>query len=282
MRNAVINIRYALRLLRRNAAFTSMAVAALSLGIAANTAIFSVVNKVLLEPLPYPDPDRLVQLMSASGIGDEPLASVPKFATWSDHTGSFQSMAAYDTAGPSVNLTEGEYPLPLETARVSADYFRLFGARVIAGRTFSAKDDQPGAPCVVVIGRDLWRNRFGGNPRLVGSSISLDHEQCKVVGVLDSGFHAGQPIEIWLPLQADPTAADHMNRLRVVARLREDITIDDAANNVASTMKYFLVRYPYAPLLFQERFTAVPLRDALVGDIRRLFSYSPEPLLLCC
>lgn len=103
-------IRYAVRALRRNAGFTATTVAALSLGVATNTAIFSVVNKVLLEPLPYPEPDRLVELTSKSPLGDEMVVSIPKYRVWRDHTKSFQYMAAFDTSGPDVNLTEGAFP----------------------------------------------------------------------------------------------------------------------------------------------------------------------------
>jgi hypothetical protein len=144
--NVLIDILYAARVLRRNAGFAATTITALSLGIAANTAIFSVVNKVLLEPLPYTDPNRLVQLMSKSPLGDQNVVSIPKYGVWRDRTESFQHMAAYDFAGPDVNLTEDEFPQPLETARVSADYFRLFGAEVVIGRTFSHQDDRPGEP----------------------------------------------------------------------------------------------------------------------------------------
>src|ERR1700733_5130775 len=129
-------IGHAARILRRSPGFTATAMAAIALGIGACTAIFSVVNKVLLEPLPYPEPDRLVQLMSISPIGNQSVVSIPQFLTWRDDTHVFQYLAAYDIAGPSVSLTESDRPEPLQTARVSADYFRLFGARVEVGRTF--------------------------------------------------------------------------------------------------------------------------------------------------
>src|SRR5580698_4015485 len=121
------------RNLGRSPGFSVMAMCAIALGIGACTAVFSVVNKVLLEPLPYPEPDRLVQLMSISPIGNQGVVSIPEFLTWRDETHVFQYLAAYDIAGPSVNLTESDRPEPLQTARVSADYFRLFGAHVEVG-----------------------------------------------------------------------------------------------------------------------------------------------------
>jgi putative ABC transport system permease protein len=265
---ALSDIRYAARTLRRNAGFAATAIATLSLGIASNTAIFSVVNKVLLQPLPYPDPDRLVQLIAKSDLGDHNLVSIPEYGTWRDHTTLLQYLAAYDFAGPDVNLTEGQFPQPLATARVSEDYFRLFGANVVLGRTFSKKDDQPGITRVVVISQDLWRRRFGGSPAVVGNTISLDHTECKVIGVLASGIAEDRSIDVWLPLQADLSIADHLGRVRVVGRLKPGVTVEMAAAEVAGTMMWFNVRYPFAPLLFGERFTAIPLRDALVGDVR--------------
>src|ERR1022692_4492604 len=144
-------IRHAARMLRRSPGFTAMAVGAIALGIGACTAIFSVVNKVLLEPLPYPEPHRLVQLMSTSPLGNQSVVSIPTYLTWRDHTNVFEYLAAYDTAGPGVNLTQRDRPEPLQTARVSADYFRLFGARVEVGRTFSTSEDSAGGPRVAVI-----------------------------------------------------------------------------------------------------------------------------------
>lgn len=268
MRTMLIDIRYAARTLRRNAGFAAAAVAALSLGIAASTAIFSVVNKVLLEPLPYPDPGRLVQLITKSQVGDQHVVSIPKYDVWRDHTMLFQYIAAYDFAGPDVNLTEAEFPEPLETARVSADYFRLFGADVLVGRTFSKKDDEPTAPRVAVISHGLWRSRFNANPALVGNTVSLNHEPRKVIGILAPGFAADKPVDVWIPLQAGAALADHINRVRVAARLRPGVTVADAAASVAGTKQWFERRHPDMPLLFREEFSAIPLRDALVGDVR--------------
>src|SRR5208283_1540 len=122
-------IGHAARILRRSPGFTAMAMGAIALGIGACTAIFSVVDKVLLDPLPYPAAERLVQLMSTSPLGNQSVVSIPKYRIWRDATRVFEALAASDVAGPSVNLTLGDIPEPLQTARVSADYFRLFGAQ---------------------------------------------------------------------------------------------------------------------------------------------------------
>ena len=266
--HVLIDFQYAARTLRRNAAFAAAAVGALSLGIAANTAIFSVVNKVLLEPLPYPHPEQLVQIVTTSPLGNQKVVSIPKYDVWRDHTWAFQSMAAYDTTGPAVNLTEGEFPLPLEAERVSADYFRLFGAALVVGRAFSEEENRPGRRPVAVIGERLWRNHFKASQALIGNTILLDHQPCKVIGVLASGFAAERPIDVWLPLEAGVAVPDHIGRVRVVARLRPGVTVEKGAEQVAATMQWFRSRYPFAPVLYREEFTAISLRDALVGDVR--------------
>jgi putative ABC transport system permease protein len=271
-----MRLRRAALTLRRNPAFTLTALAMISLGLGTVTALFSVVDKVLLEPLPYPDPSRLVQLITTSPIGRQTLASIPQYIFWRDTTKSFESMAASDIDGPDVNLTEGDYRLSLKTARVSADYFRLLGAEMALGRTFTATEDSPGgAPGrnnVVVIG-DALRRHFHADATLIGRTILLDNLPHKIVGMLAPGIHLESPAAIWLPLCADPRSVDHIARVRVVARLRPDISLETARNEVRDSLPGFLKIYPpftksEAPMLFREEFTALPLRDAVVGDVK--------------
>ena len=266
--NLWLDFECAARTLRRNAGFTAATVAALSLGIAANTSIFSVVNKVLLEPLPYPHPEQLVQLISTSPLGNQTVVSIPKYSVWRERTHSFETMAAYDTTGPDVNLTEGQAPETLQADRVTADYFRLFGAKLVVGRTFSGEEDRAGQSRVAVISERLWRTHFGSRHALIGNTISLDHQPCKVIGVVASGFPPGRATDVWFPLETDVVPADHISRVRVTARLQPGLTLETAAADVASTTGWFRRRYPSAPLLFGEQFAAIPLRDALVGDVR--------------
>lgn len=268
MSNLLNDCRLAIRALRHNVGFAVTAIAALALGIASTTAIFSVVNKVLLEPLPYPHPEQLVQLISKSEVGDQPVVSIPKYDTWRDHAQIFDSIAAYDTTGPQATLSEGAFPETLETARVSADYFRVFGAEVIIGRTFSSEEDRRGGSRVVVIGEEFWRRRLGASAALVGNAISIDHRPCKVIGVVSSRFVMEKPIDIWLPLQADLSLSDHINRVRVTGRLNSGVSIETAAFEVEKAKQWFIGRHPSAPLLFGEVFTAIPLRDAMVGNVR--------------
>jgi len=272
------DFRFAARTLRRNFGFTATTVAALALGIGSCAAIFSVVDKVLLEPLPYPEPERLVQLITVSQIGNQSAVSIPKYVIWRDHTSVFESIAAYDIGALSVNLSQGDFAEALTAARVSADYFTLFGAHAKIGRTFSTGEDRYGGPRVAVISDSLWRGRFRGDPKLVGSTISIEQQPCKVIGVLAPGFggsslNGNLITDIWLPLQADPSSTDHVSRVRVTARLKPGVKLDDARNDVGATMGPFLQKYrpqsaSEAPLLFLESFTAIPLRDAVVGDVR--------------
>ena len=266
--SALRDFRLAVRTLSRAPGFALTAILALALGIGANTAIFSVVNKVLLEPLPYPEPDRLVQLMTTSPVGDQPVVSIPKYVMWRDLTNVFQYIAAYDIGGPAVTLTGGEYPEAIRASRVSADYFRLFGAEVEIGRAFSGEEDRHDGARVVVISHRLWRARFHGDPTLVGRNISLETEPYKVIGVIAPGFVMEPPADLWLPLKADPRSADHVGRVRVAARMSPGITLQHARKSVARTLGPFSGRFSWS-LLFQEQFTAIPLRDAMVGDVRQ-------------
>ncbi len=279
-------LKYALRALWRSPGFTLTAMVALALGIGANTAIFSVVNKVLLEPLPYPEAGRLVQLMSTSPLGNQSIASIPKYIIWRDNTRVFDYMAAYDAGGPTVTLTIGARQEAVRASHVSADYFRLFGVAVPLGRTFSEAEDTPGGGRVAVISRRLWRARFGNNPGVLGSVIRLDTEFYKVIAVADQPPNLDPPADLWLPLQADAAQADYIGRLHVAARLKPGVELRYAQQVMQKTIAPFTSRFPYAPRLYMEGFTAIPLRDAMVGDVRRpLFLLTGSVvflLLICC
>ncbi|MEI9975930.1 MAG: ABC transporter permease [Ignavibacteriota bacterium] len=262
------DIAHAARILRRSPGFTTMAVGAIAIGIGACTAIFSVVNKVLLEPLPYPEPDRLVQLISTSPVGNQSVVSIPEFLIWRAYSPVFEDLAAYDTNGPSVNLTMGDRPEPLPTARVSADYFRVFGARVEAGRTFDVLEDSAGGARVAVISHGLWQRRFGGDRTVLGGRISLEGRDHRVIGVVSGEFRSDPPADLWLPLRAGESDRDHMSLVRVAGRMRRGVTLETAQRSIAATVTPFIHRYPDAPRLYGETFTAIPLRDAVVGDVR--------------
>jgi putative ABC transport system permease protein len=262
------DVRYAGRMLRRSPGFAATAVAALALGIGANTAIFTVVNTVLLQPLAYPEPDRLVQLELSSAQGNGNITSIPKFMVWREQTQVFQDVAAYDLGGPGVNLTGGDRPEQLKGVHVSAAFFPLFGARVVVGRTFSAEEDRPGGPPVAVIAGGLWRRRFGSDPNLVGKSVDLGGEPFTVTGILDPAFTSDPPADVYLPLKADPNSTDQAHYLRAAARLKPGVMLEQAKAAMTLAAEQYKRKFP-AALGPQDSFTAEPLRDTVVGDVRK-------------
>jgi hypothetical protein len=168
------NLRLTVRSLSRTPGFTSIALLVIALGIGVNTAVFSVVDAVLLKPLTYPDPQALVQLVTTSNRGPIPVASIPEYNIWQQQSTIFQQMAAYDWGGAGMNLTGGDHPEQMLGVHVTNGYFALFGAPVIAGRTFTAKEDSPNGSHVVVLSYGLWKRRFGGNRKIVGSTIQVN------------------------------------------------------------------------------------------------------------
>ena len=201
------DLKHSLSSLFKNPGFTIAAVAALALGIGTNTAIFTVVNTVLLKPLTYPDADRIVQFLLTSPDGKGAAASPTKFNNWRQQTSVFQDVTAYDFGGPGFNLT-GDHPEQVHGIHVSEAYFRLFGAPVMLGRTFTTQEDSPNGGKVVVISYGLWQRKFGGNPNIVGSALSLGNEPYTIVGVLGQSFVSDPEAEIWLPFQIDPNSTN--------------------------------------------------------------------------
>jgi len=274
------DLRYALPMLRKNPGFTAVAVLTLALGIGANTAIFTVVNAVLLRPLSYPEPDRIVQFMWRNqGEGIE-TTSIPMFMFWREQRQVLQDFALYEAEGPisagaqefmkvpGVNLTGGDRPERLRGIHVSADYFRLFGAAVEIGRTFTAQEDIPRGPRLVVISDGLWRRRFGAGRSLVGKAILLGGEPHVVIGVLGPNFRGDPPSDVWLPLRADPNSTDQGAGWRAAARLKPGVTLDMARAQTKLAEARFRHKFP-SGALSNMGFDIEPLRDAVLGDVRR-------------
>src|ERR1039457_1358612 len=161
-------------MLRSNPGFTAIAVAALTLGIGATTAIFTVVNTVLLEPLPYPNPDRIMQvgrLFPGNSVGDS--NSIPKYMVWRQNR-VFEAMVLYGESGPGANLGTGDRPEQVKTLRASEGYFKVFGVSPILGRTYTDAEDLPNVPKVAVIGFSLWQSHLGGDTGILGRAITLN------------------------------------------------------------------------------------------------------------
>ena len=267
MGNLFNDLKHSLRMFVKNPSFTIAAIAALALGIGANTAIFTVVNAVLLKPLGYPDSDRIVQFLLTEPDGSAPIASVTKLHKWQEQTSVFQDVAGYDFGGPGFNLT-GAVPEQIHGLHVTKDYFRLFGAPVMLGRTFTTQEDSPNGGKVVVLSYGLWQRKFGGNPQIVGSAISLGNEPYTVVGVLGKDFDTDPVADVWLPFQFDPNSQDQAHYFVGAGRLKAGITLAQANAQLKVAADQFRRRYPneFGP---QDGFAVQPLRDSIVSDVRK-------------
>ena len=287
METLLQNLRYAFRTLRNSPGFAAVAILTLALGIGANTAIFSVVNAVLLQPLSYPNPDRLVELELTSPQGNGDVTSIPKFNVWREQTDVFDSVAAYDFSGPGINLTGGDRPELIKGIHVSADYFRVFGAPVALGRTFTPEEDRPGGPAVVVISNGLWRNRFGGDPGILNRTIDLGQEPYTIIGVLGPTYTGDPKSDIWMPLKPDPNSVDQGHYLRATARMKPDVSLAQAQAAMKHAADEFNRKFPGSTVMGPgASFTAIPLRDSVIGDVRfgllLLFGAVGFVLLIAC
>ena len=246
-------------------AFTLAAVAALTLGIGANTAIFSVVNAVLLEPVAIPDADRVVVFMNVSPNGSGPAASPAKFAHFRAQDQVVQDVAAFNTG--VMNFTGSAFPEQLRSGRVSADFFKLTSPPVILGRTFLPEEDLPNGPRVTVISRRLWETRFSGDPAIAGKSISLGGEPYTIVGVLgDFDFREFGPTpQVWVLFQFDPNSTDQGHYFQALARLKPGVTLAQADARLNGSAADFRAKFPEA-IGPQNAFGVRSIRDVIVGN----------------
>ena len=267
MANLWHDLRHSLRSLFKNPGFTIAAVAALALGIGTNTAIFTVVNTVLLKPLTYPDADRIVQFLLTSPEGKGAAASPTKFNTWREQTSVLQDVTAYDFGGPGFNLT-GDHPEQVHGIHVSEAYFRLFGAPVMLGRTFTPQEDSPNGGRVVVLSYGLWQRRFGGKPNVVGTALSLGNEPYTIVGVLGQSFATDPEADIWIPFQIDPNSTNQGHFFLAAGRLKPGVTLAQANAQLKLAADQFRRRYPQGAMGPNEGFAVEPIRDTIVSGVR--------------
>jgi len=262
------DLKYSLRTFRQSPSFTIAAVAALALGIGANTAIFSVVNAVLLKPVPFPDPDRLVMFMNTSPQGSGPGASPAKFQHWRQQTDVVEDVAAF--RGNIVNYTGGDLPQQLTAGQVSADYFRLFGAPIVRGRAFTPDEDLPNGNKVAVLSHGLWMRRFGGDPEMLGKTISLSGDPHVVVGIVGPTFDVGEfgtPPDLWIPFQLDPNTADQGHYFQVAGRLKEGVPLNQAKARVEASADEYRRKYANA-LQPNSGFSVELFQEAFVSNVR--------------
>ena len=270
MNSIVQDSRYAFRMLLKAPGFALVALLTLALGIGANTAIFTVVNAVLLRPLPYRSPDRLVMVwqdLRARGGPPDEWATPGNYVDWRTAPNIFEQVAVIASWRPT--LTGGTEPEPIMGERVSHEYFSVLGISPSHGRSFLPADDVPKAPLVTMIGYGLWQRRFGGDPKIVGTSILLGGEPHEIIGVVPEGFRpiVTAPAEIWRPLRLDTANPSRGSVvLRAVARLMPGVSLPEAQARADVLASQLEARFPQ----FNEktRFNLTPLHDRVVGDFK--------------
>ena len=251
---------------RESPGFTITAVAALTIGIGANTAIFSVVNAVVLKPIPFAEPDRMVRLMNSNretgNAGGE--ASPAKFMHWRAQSEVLEDVTAY--RNNSLNYTAGDVPERLTASQVSEAYFRAFRAPIMQGRGFAPEEDLPGAPKTTVLSYNFWNRRLAADPDIIGKSLSLSGDAYTVIGIVGEGFDLrefGDP-ELFVPFQFDPNTTDQGHYFQSVARLRPGVTLVQAQERLEVSADEYRERFPNV-LGENGGFTVRTLQETMVG-----------------
>src|SRR5215468_3042348 len=242
--NLAQDLRYSARMLLKNPGFSLIAVVTLSLGIGANAAIFSFVNAVLLKPLPYPDPERIVSVWEKHPGGFSNPISTLNFLDWERQNRCFQFLSAI--APDTVTLTGSDRPEQLFVHRVSASYFKTLGVEATLGRTFAASENEVGADLVVVLSNRIWQSRFGGDPKVIGSKITLDAKSYTIIGVLpaNSTFDRAWAV-MWLPLTFTPAnMTRNYHWLYAIARLEPGVTLKQARDQMDTIGERIAAMYP--------------------------------------
>jgi putative ABC transport system permease protein len=281
------DIRYGARMLLKNPGVTIIVIIALALGIGANTAIFSVVNAVLLRPLPYQESERLIFLNEKSPVLDEMSISYPNFVDWRQQNQTFEKMGVYNRA--SYNLTGAGEAERIVTGQVSADLFSVLRVNPLHGRVFTNDEDKPGGTPVVVLSYGMWQRRFGGQTSILNQAITLNNKSYTVIGVMPESYAYPSRVEMWVPvgqLSDQPSWQSRGNHpgLYGVARLKPGATFEQAEadmNNIAANLEK-----QYADTNTGNRVRLRPLLEIFVTDVRRglwvIFGAVGFVLLIAC
>lgn len=266
MEKLLADVRHSLRVLIKSPGFTLIAILALALGIGANTAIFSVIDQVLLSPLPFKDSERIMSVQRKFDNGNGQSISIPKFMAWKQCQ-AFQSFAAYDFGSVSMNLGTGDRPNPVNGLRVTSDFFNVFGVSPIFGRTFTPQEDKPNAGKYTVLTFNLWKNRLGGDRDIVGKPISINSEHYVVLGVLPEDFRPDPPTDLYFPEQFDPNSTNQGHIYYVAGRLKPGASIESANAETAVLADRF--RQSHSDVMDKDESAIVmPLRVAIGGEVK--------------
>ncbi len=265
MGNLLRDVRFGIRNLVKRPGFTSIAVITLALGIGACTAIFSVVDGVLLRPLAYPEAERIVQLREVSPSGNKMQFAEPNVLDLRTRSRTLEAVAHY-SGGPTT-VTGGSEPARANTFNVSADFFRVLGTQPFLGRTFATEESKPGGAPVAVIGHGFWQRMLGGKSDLSGTTLRISDEGFSVVGVMPPGFDFPQDAEVWIPQERSvPEISRSAHNWHVVARVRSNIKIEQARAEVSAIGKQ--LKQEYGKDMYAVDFTLIPQQDYIVGDAR--------------
>ncbi|MGH9831463.1 MAG: ABC transporter permease [Blastocatellia bacterium] len=268
------DLRYGARMLLKNPGFTLIAVITLALGVGANTAIFSVVNALLLRPLPYADSDRLVMLSVNDTDGEVGNTGFTTFVDWRERSRSFERMALIRSWG-GVMTGQGE-PEMVEGMRVSADYFRMLGVAPLLGRDFKPEEDRPDTRFVIMLSHAFWQRRFSADPNIIGKPIKMSDQTFTVAGVMPPGFedllsaNFYQPAQVWAPVGYDvtqPFACRTCQHLKAFARLKPGVTFEQAKAEMDTVMNGMVSEHP--KIYAHPGIAMIRLQDKLVGGMRR-------------
>ncbi|MEK6299416.1 MAG: ABC transporter permease [Acidobacteriota bacterium] len=264
------DLRYGARSLMRTPGFTAVVVITLALGIGANTAIFTIVNAVLLRPLPYPESEKLMQMGRA--FNDTEVVSEvsePKFIFMRDNVQSFEAITATQEMGPNTYLSEEnqvEYPRGLI---VSADFFRVLGVMPASGRGFTTEEDSPSGERVAILGDGLWKRRFGADSGMIGKAITLNGTAYMVVGIMPPEFEYMGPQDVLLPMRVDPASQNEGHNWSIIGRLKQGVTADQARSELKLLFDKFRDTHPRW-VKESESFSAIGWRASMTSDIRKL------------
>ncbi len=276
------DLRFAVRLLRKAPGFTVVAVLSLALGIGVNTAMFSVINAVLLHSFPYPGANRLVRVGRGGGKGD---ASMPEYAFWKEHARFFSSFAGYRGGGER-HFSRGSGDEWISILAITTDFVRTLGIPLSLGREFTAEEAKAGGPSAIVISDGLWRRSFGADPQVLGRSVILEDKSYTVVGVLAPGFWFPDSSDAFVPLQSTGTVIDTGSNTTLIARLKDGCTLKQAQAEMAIITEDFRRANPVSITREYRGMRAISYVDSLVGDVRVnllvLFGATGLLLLISC
>jgi putative ABC transport system permease protein len=263
------DLKHSVRMFLQAPGFTITAVLALALGVGANTAIFSVINRVLLKPMPYPEPERFVFFMNVSPQGSGQGASPAKFNFWRAQTQSVEDASAWRFG--VANYNSGENPEQIQQTQASVNFFRLCGGTVLAGRTFSQEEDLPGGPNVVVLSHGFWQRRFGADRSVIGKTMILSGVPHEIIGVMNPSLkiEIDQPPDVYVPFQLDPNSTEQGHYFNAGARLKPGVTLAAANAQFKAAAEEFRRKFPQA-MGPNASFGLEPLLEVVVRGVRTL------------